>query len=155
MTSLLAPRFAPPRARPRQASLDHAARQAVQTHCADSDADSGQRFAIRETTAARPVVWTDGSGQVLVHVDTLRVTHDRGWLRCDVVVEPEPARKRRVAFAFLAASTPAGGMVRASATVTGPRRSKAGLVKRCAADLEALLWQAVADGGLRRATEAG
>jgi hypothetical protein len=87
-----------------------------------------------------PLVWSDDREDVLVHVDSLRVTEADSWLLCDLELEPMPARRRRVRFAFHGSVNDTGDRVLAAATIDGPRRHGARLAQRCAADIEAVLW---------------
>jgi hypothetical protein len=89
-----------------------------------------------------PVVWSDGTDRVLVHLASLRVTRTPAWLVCDVDLEPLPARRRRVRIA-LHAGMHGEDRVRAAARISGPRRARAWLAERCAADLEQALWDAL------------
>ena len=93
--------------------------------------DQSERFA---TDEPGPVLWTDGRERVLVHVDSLRIERVGRWLHCDVDVEPEHARRRRVRFAFLACVNGLGDRSIAEAAIHGR-----GLNERCSADLQQAL----------------
>jgi hypothetical protein len=92
---------------------------------------SSERFAVHEDG---PLVWTDGSERVLVHVDSLRIEQAGRWLYCDLDVEPVHARRRRVRFAFLAAVDRAGDTILAEAAIYGRRLSE-----RCCHDIQQAL----------------
>jgi hypothetical protein len=76
-----------------------------------------------------PVLWTDGPARVWVHVESLRITRSGPWVNCDLDLEPELARRRRVRFAFLA-----GDGVLAEATIYSR-----GVDARCAAEIQQAL----------------
>ena len=90
--------------------------------------------------AKAPLVWRSERGHVLVHVDSLRLTETGGWLLCDLDLEPMPARRRRVRFAFHSSGNDSGDRVLAAATIDGPRRRGSRLAQHCAADIQAALW---------------
>jgi hypothetical protein len=90
-----------------------------------------------------PVLWTDGTEQVLVHVDSLEIERTGRWLACDLDVEPAQARRRRVRFAFLAAVNRAGDTILAEAAIYGRR-----LNERCATDIQRALKDALCTSDL-------
>ncbi len=93
--------------------------------------------------AKTPLVWNDARGEVLVHLATLQVTEAEGWLLCDLELEPVAARRQRVRFAVHRSESTGGDRVRAVATIHGPRRRGWRPARRCAADIQALLWSAL------------
>jgi len=84
------------------------------------------------------LLWTDGRERVLVHVDSLRIERAGRWLYCDVDVEPDRTRRRRVRFAFLACVNALGDQMIAEAAIYGR-----GLNERCGSDLQQALKEAL------------
>jgi len=96
-----------------------------------------------EADAAAPAVrWHDGSDEVLLHLDSLCVTDAGGWRRCELEFESGVSGRSRVQFAFHASVNGLGDNVRACATLSEARSP---VLDRCAADVEATLWEALLD----------
>ncbi len=96
-----------------------------------------------EADAAVPAVaWHDGSDEVLLHLDSLCVTDAGGWRRCELEFESGVSGRSRVQFAFHTSVNGLGDNVRACATLSEARSP---VLDRCAADVEATLWEALLD----------
>jgi hypothetical protein len=63
--------------------------------------------------------WTDGHERVRLHLDSLRVRTRGAWLEAEIDLEPEPAGRRRLQFAFLSSPAGHGDRVHAAATIEG------------------------------------
>jgi hypothetical protein len=86
------------------------------------------------------VTWRDGADEVLLHLDSLCVTDAAGWRQCELELESPESGRSHVRFAFHTSVNALGDRVRASAIVS---EASSPLLERCAADVEATLWEAL------------
>jgi hypothetical protein len=112
------------------------------SRAADMIVERLRRFDPTDATAPA-VTWHDGSDEVLLHLASLCVADTGGWRHCELELESGMSGRSRVRFALHTSVNGLGDSVRACATL-GEIRSPA--LHRCAAAVEATLWEALLDG---------
>jgi hypothetical protein len=95
------------------------------------------------TAPSLAVTWHDGTDEVLLHLRSLCVTDTGDWRQCELQFESDPSRRHRVQSAIHASVNGLGDRVRACATLSEHRSP---VLDRCAAAVEATLWEALLGG---------